>query len=44
MGHFTAVINDLKEPTRTLSRAIPHAWSGFGELPVEEVSSGGRVL
>jgi len=32
MGHYTDVIDDLKEPTRSLSETIPEVWGGFVEL------------
>jgi len=31
MGHFTAVIDELKESTRSLSQAIPDTWNGFAQ-------------
>jgi AhpD family alkylhydroperoxidase len=40
MGHFTEVIDDLKEPTRSLSKAIPETWAGFAELHREAVADG----
>jgi AhpD family alkylhydroperoxidase len=40
MGHFTEVIDDLKEPTRSLSKAIPEAWAGFSQLHREAVADG----
>ena len=43
MDHYHQLLNDLREPTKSLRRAIPDAWSGFvsthqaamadGELP-----------
>jgi AhpD family alkylhydroperoxidase len=38
--HFTRVIQDLKEPTRSLSRAIPETWTGFSELHKHAVADG----
>jgi AhpD family alkylhydroperoxidase len=32
MAHHQDVIEDLRSPTRALRRAIPEAWSGFGQL------------
>ena len=40
MGHFTEVIDELKEPTRSLSKAIPATWAGFAELHREAVGEG----
>lgn len=40
MGHFTEVIDELKEPTRSLSKAIPETWAGFAELHREAVAEG----
>jgi AhpD family alkylhydroperoxidase len=40
MGHFTEVINDLKEPTRSLSSAIPDTWGGFVQLHQSAVAEG----
>jgi AhpD family alkylhydroperoxidase len=40
MGHFTDVIDDLKEPTRSLAEAIPEVWSGFTELHKAAVAAG----
>ena len=40
MGHFTAVIDELKEPTRSLSQAIPDTWGGFAELHQAAVADG----
>ncbi len=39
-GHFTEVIDDLKEPTRTLAQAIPDTWAGFGQLHKAAVADG----
>ena len=38
MAHYTEVIDDLKEPTRTLGHAIPDVWSGFANLHKEAVA------
>jgi AhpD family alkylhydroperoxidase len=40
MGHYTDVVDDLKEPTRTLGKAIPDAWTGFAQLHKEAVAEG----
>jgi len=40
MGQYTDVIDDLKEPTRTLGQAIPAAWNGFAQLHKEAVADG----
>jgi AhpD family alkylhydroperoxidase len=37
---YTQVVDDLKEPTRTLRQAIPAVWAGFGELHKEAVADG----
>lgn len=37
---FTSVINDLKEPTRALSKAIPDTWGGFAQLHKAAVADG----
>ena len=44
MDHYHDILNDLREPTRSLRHAIPNAWAGFlsmhgaamadGEVPV----------
>ena len=40
MGHFTDVIDDLKDPTRSLAKAMPEAWAGFSQLHSAAVSDG----
>lgn len=40
MGHFTDVIDDLKEPTRSLSQGIPDTWNGFAQLHQAAVADG----
>jgi AhpD family alkylhydroperoxidase len=40
MGHFTEVIDELKEPTRSLSAAIPQMWAGFAQLHQYAVTEG----
>ncbi len=39
-AHFTEVIDELKEPTRTLAEAIPETWAGFGQLHRSAVAEG----
>ncbi|MDZ7678304.1 MAG: carboxymuconolactone decarboxylase family protein [Acidimicrobiales bacterium] len=38
--HYTDVIDELKEPTRSLRQASPDVWAGFGELHKAAVSDG----
>lgn len=40
MNHYTELINDLKEPTRSLSQAIPETWAGFSQLHKAAVADG----
>lgn len=40
MGHYTDVIDDLKEPTRSLSQATPEVWNGFAQLHKAAVADG----
>lgn len=40
MGHYTEVIDDLKEPTRALYQAQTDAWKGFGQLHKAAVAEG----
>ena len=40
MGHHTEVIDDLKEPTRSLSTAIPDTWGAFAQLHKSAVADG----
>jgi AhpD family alkylhydroperoxidase len=40
MGHYTDVIDDLKEPTRSLRAMAPQAWAGFGQLHEAAVADG----
>ncbi len=40
MAHDTDVIDDLKEPTRSLAQAIPDAWNGFTQLHTAAVADG----
>ena len=37
---YTDVIDDLKEPTRSLSEATPEVWAGFGQLHKAAVADG----
>lgn len=40
MAHYTDVIDDLKEPTRSFSQAIPDTWNGFTQLHKAAVADG----
>jgi AhpD family alkylhydroperoxidase len=40
MGHYTDVIDDLKEPTRSLSAMGAPTWTAFGELHRSAVADG----
>jgi AhpD family alkylhydroperoxidase len=40
MGHYTDIIDDLQEPTRSLSQATPEVWAGFGQLHKAAVADG----
>ena len=40
MAHYTDVIDDLREPTRSLQQAIPEAWDGFAQLHRAAVRDG----
>jgi AhpD family alkylhydroperoxidase len=40
MAHYGEVIDELKEPTRSLSEMIPETWRGFGELHKHAVADG----
>jgi AhpD family alkylhydroperoxidase len=40
MGHYGEVIDELKEPTRSLSEMIPETWHGFAELHQHAVAEG----
>jgi AhpD family alkylhydroperoxidase len=40
MGHYTDVIDDLKEPTRSLRNASPEVWAGFAQLHNAAVADG----
>lgn len=39
-GHYTDVIDELKEPTRSLSDASPDVWAGFSQLHRAAVAEG----
>ena len=40
MGHWHDVIDDLRQPTRELRRALPETWEGFTHLHKQAVSEG----
>jgi AhpD family alkylhydroperoxidase len=40
MGHHQDVLSDLRDPTKSLRRAIPGAWSGFLSLHEEALADG----
>lgn len=40
MGHFTEVIQELNEPTRSLREAAPETWAGFADLHRAAVADG----
>ena len=40
MGHYTNVIDELKEPTRSLSQMVPDVWAGFGQVHKAAVADG----
>lgn len=40
MGHYTDVIEDLKQPTRALRRADGDVWKGFAEMHRAAVAEG----
>lgn len=40
MGHYTDVIAELAEPTRSLREASPEVWGGFGQLHKAAVADG----
>jgi AhpD family alkylhydroperoxidase len=40
MAHYNDVIDDLKEPTRSLGQAIPDTWNGFTQLHKAAVADG----
>lgn len=31
-AHYAGVLNDLREPTKSLNKLIPDVWSGFAQL------------
>lgn len=40
MNHYSEVIDDLKEPTRSLSQAMPDTWGAFSQLHRAAVADG----
>ncbi len=38
--HYTQVVRDLAEPTRSLKEAIPETWAGFAQLHQHAVADG----
>jgi len=40
MGSYQKVVADLKEPTKSLRKATPEVWSGFGRLHQAAVADG----
>lgn len=40
MGHHSEVLHELREPTKSLRRAIPAAWDGFLSLHGAAMSDG----
>jgi AhpD family alkylhydroperoxidase len=40
MTHFTEVLEELREPTRSLRRAAPQTWAAFAELHRAAVADG----
>jgi len=40
MGHYTDVIKELKQPTRSLSEELPDVWAGFAQLHAAAVADG----
>lgn len=40
MGHYSDLIEDLKEPTRALRDGAPGAWAGFAQLHKTAVADG----
>jgi len=40
MGHHHDVLQDLREPTRSLRKAIPDTWSGFVALHAGAMADG----
>jgi AhpD family alkylhydroperoxidase len=40
MGHNHDLLHDLREPTRSLRKAIPDAWSGFVALHAGAMADG----
>ena len=54
MDHYRQLLSDLREPTKSLRRAVPDAWSGFvsthqaamanGELPGRVKEAGALAI
>lgn len=44
MGQYQDLINELREPTRSLRRAIPEAWEGFDHLHAGTMREGAVPL
>ena len=40
VGSYREIIDDLKEPTRSLSQATPEVWAGFAQLHKAAVADG----
>jgi AhpD family alkylhydroperoxidase len=40
MGRFSDTIEELKDPTRSLRRAIPETWAGFSKLHDSAMTDG----
>lgn len=40
MGAYREIINELKEPTRSLRSATPDVWAGFGSMHQAAVADG----
>jgi AhpD family alkylhydroperoxidase len=40
MDRYSQIIDDLKQPSRSLSQAIPDVWAGFGQLHKAAVAEG----
>jgi AhpD family alkylhydroperoxidase len=40
MGEYNEVVNELREPTKSLRKATPEVWSGFGRLHEAAVADG----
>lgn len=40
MSTYNEIVKDLREPTKTLRRASPEVWQGFGQLHQAAVADG----